>query len=103
MMRFSWWLVNKLSRMLGLEERDAVLGDLEELGMSGGETLRHLMGLVVRRQVQSWQDWRPWLALIGIIGLVDWKLSSFSVWLSDKLAVYCITYWRLGTHPGDGL
>ena len=87
----------------GTDERDAVLGDLAESGVTGGKALRDLIGLVVRRQAGLWKDWRPWLALVGIVCLVDWRLSLFSLRLGNNLAMQCLTCWRFGTRFEDGL
>ena len=45
------------------DERDAVQGDLAELGVTGMRALRDLLGLIVRRQALAWTDRRPWLPL----------------------------------------
>lgn len=50
MMRICWWLVDRVSRILESSERDSVLGDLAEAEKTGGQALRDLLGLVVRRQ-----------------------------------------------------
>ena len=59
----SWSLVNLLSRMLEVNEREAVLGDLAESGESGARAVLSLAGLVARRQAALWRVWRPWAAL----------------------------------------
>jgi|HubBroStandDraft_1064217.scaffolds.fasta_scaffold02653_5 hypothetical protein len=66
MNKIAWWLVDILSRTLDPDERDAVRGDLVESGESAGQSLRGLIGLVVRRQVAVWNDWRPWVAPLGL-------------------------------------
>jgi hypothetical protein len=101
--RISWWFVNNVSRVLEADERDAVLGDFAESEVTGGEALRDLLGLVVRRQAILWKDWHPWLALVGIVCLVDWRLSLFSLRLGNNLAMQCLTCWRFGTRFEDGL
>jgi Tat protein translocase TatC len=54
MTRIYWWLAKGVSRILEANERDAVLGDLAESHESGGQALRDLLGLVVRRQAALW-------------------------------------------------
>jgi len=68
MNRFSWWLVDLVSRGLDRDERDAVRGDLAESGETGGQALYQVLGLILRRQVALWMHWRPWtgLALIAV-------------------------------------
>jgi len=81
MMRMCWWLVDIVSRTLEPDERDAVLGDLTESGQGGGQALRDVLGLVVRRQAPWWKDWRPWLALVGLVGPVGVLLNLACSWL----------------------
>ena len=57
------WTARRLLRL----KRDAVRGDLAELGVSGGRALWDVIGLVVRRQGRLWVDWRPWLAVVGVV------------------------------------
>jgi len=53
--------------MLESGEREAVRGDLAESGETGSQALRHVVGLVIRRQLSIWTDWRPWLTLVGLV------------------------------------
>jgi len=86
MNRICWWLVDLLSRTLEPDERDAVCGDFAESGESGGEALRDLIGLVVRRRAALWRDWRPWVAPAGLVvpvvcdglgvGWIGWQLRT---------------------------
>src|ERR1700674_1683743 len=62
----SCWCADRVSTLLQPDEREAVRGDLAELGAGGGEALREVLGLVARRQAHLWTGWRPWLALIGL-------------------------------------
>jgi hypothetical protein len=88
MTRICWWLVHAISRMLDTGERDAVLGDFAESGETGGQALRDVLGLVVRRQAALWKDWRPWLALIGLVGPVGLSLIVFSAVFSGTWELY---------------
>ena len=47
-----WRLVNIVARILHPDERDAVCGDLVESGATGGQALRDVFGLVIRRQAE---------------------------------------------------
>jgi hypothetical protein len=62
MNRLAFWLAAKLAGALEPHERDALRGDHAELGSSGAQALRDVLGLVIRRQLEPWKDWRPWLA-----------------------------------------
>ena len=61
--RSLWWLGNSSAQMLESGEREAVRGDLAESGETGGQALRHVVGLVIRRQVSIWNGLATWLAL----------------------------------------
>jgi hypothetical protein len=90
MTRICWWLVDRLSRLLEPDEREAVRGDLAESGESGRQALRGVLGLVVRRQAALWKDWRPWLALLVVpLGM---PLSLVSMRTSDHSAIYIWLY-----------
>ncbi len=95
MTQICWWLVHKLSRLLQPDERDAVLGDFVESGLTGGKALRDLLGLIARQQAALWTDWRPWLALVGIVGPVSVILLYFSLDLSRTFELYL---WILGNY-----
>ncbi len=43
------------------------MGDLAESRESGGQALRDMLGLVVRRQAALWLGWRPWLVLAALV------------------------------------
>jgi hypothetical protein len=90
MTRVSWWLVDIVARTLEPDERDAVRGDFAELGETGGQALRDLLGLVVRRQAALWVDWRPWLALVGFALPVAVLLTLGSTWLGRS---YDLNLW----------
>jgi hypothetical protein len=92
MNRFNWWLVEIVSRSLTPEEREAVHGDLAESGEAGGQVLRDVLGLVVRRQAGLWNDWRPWLVLLGIVVPLGILLSLVSRMMADFSAIYVWMY-----------
>jgi hypothetical protein len=80
--RFLWWMVN----------RSAVRGDLAESGETGGQALRHVVGLIIRRQVSIWTDWRPWLTLAGLVIPLSLLLSVISSRMASASAVYVWMY-----------
>jgi hypothetical protein len=103
MTRVCWRLVDIVSRMLEPGERNAVRGDLAESGESGGQALRGVLGLVVRRQAGLWKDWRPWLVLVGLIVPLSMLLSIVSRITAGQSATYVWLYannwdWALLRH-----
>lgn len=100
----SWWLAERVSRLLDPDERDAVRGDLAESGESGRKAFFGLLGLVARRQAGLWKDWRPWLALVGLAPLAFW-LTGKSAHLAHWSAIYLWMYvdnWRMADVASSG-
>ncbi len=93
MSRVCRWLAEKTARMLPPDDRDAVLGDLAELGASGFQSLRELLGLIARKQ------WRPGLALAGLACQAYGLLLIFV----RGPAIYFNIWWRYGVRYEDGL
>jgi hypothetical protein len=89
---YCWCLVDILSRTLEPGEREAVLGDLAESGETGSQALGEVLGLVARRQADSWKDWRPWLTLGGFIIPLGMLLSIASRFAADQDAPYFWLY-----------
>jgi hypothetical protein len=56
-----------LSRALDSGEREIVLGDLAELGISDRQAFKGILGLVLRRQLGFWKEWEPWFVFIAIV------------------------------------
>ena len=105
MTRICWRMVDISSRMLEPDERDAVRGDLAESGTTGGQALRDVLGLVIRRQATLWTDWRPWLTLVGLVLPLGMLLSIVSKSTADGTSVYIWMYannwdWDLARNPG---
>ena len=92
MTRLCWWLVDRVSRVLEPDEREAVQGDLAESSETGGQALRDILGLIVRRQIELWKDWRSWLVLVGLIVPLTWLLSLASRFTSNISSVYIWSY-----------
>jgi hypothetical protein len=103
MNRISWWLVDTVSGILEPDERNTVLRNFAECGVTRGHPLGQLLGLIMRREAILWKDWHPWLAFIWVGGLVGWRLSRFSFSLSRLLSLYLLTYSRFGVRYDDGL
>jgi len=87
-------LVDLVSQLLERDEREVVLGDLEESGESGRQALVAVLGLVVRREAALWKNWRPWLAAFGIAMPSSFLLMGFSLSVSRA--------YRQFLDPGPG-
>lgn len=92
MKQLRWWLIDLLSQTLEVDERDAVYGDLTESGETGGQALRDVLGLVVRRQAAVWIDWRPWTALLALVVPTGLLLFAVSARMADSNAIYLWLY-----------
>lgn len=103
MTQVCWWLVDKLSRTLEADERDAVRGDFAESGATGGQALREMLGLVARRQAGLWRDWHPWLALVGIAVPTAVILRLLSHSLHGSFLTYVVIPWQFGVRYRTGL
>jgi hypothetical protein len=86
------WLVNAVSRLLTSEEREIVLGDLAELGVTGAHAVREIVGLAIRRQIAQWAAWRPWVSVATIVLPLGFLLSYISRWWADGDAIYISLY-----------
>lgn len=73
-----WRVIEWLTGSLAEEEREAVLGDLQESQSAGFPALMGVTGLVLRRQMQAWKSWRPYLALFGIALPMAFLLADFA-------------------------
>ncbi|MDE3157090.1 MAG: hypothetical protein KGN76_18485 [Acidobacteriota bacterium] len=99
------WLVAHLARLLDADERDAVLGDLAELGASQTQVIREIVGLATRRQFAPWKGWRPWLALLGLALPLGMALSFASRAWANNSAIYAWFYvnnWTWGYLQSPG-
>ena len=85
-------LVDIISRMLEPDEREAVRGDLEESGATGGQALGDVLGLIARRQAGLWQDWRLWLTLLSLVIPLGVLLSQAVRGLAENSAIYSWMY-----------
>lgn len=90
--RFYSRLVELAARLLDPDEREAVLGDLCELGVRPGRALREVVGLAVRRQAALWANWRPWVTLFVLILPLSLWLSVISRFASGESSVYLWLY-----------
>jgi hypothetical protein len=72
-----------LAMLLDREEREVVLGDLAEGGMSSWQGSFEIAGLLVRRQVTLLQSWRTWAAGVGLALPASFLLMGASVAVSQ--------------------
>lgn len=87
-----WRVAQIVSRMLDTKECEIVGGDLAESGEFGGQALRDVLGLVIRRQAALWSDWRPWLALAGLAIPLGTLLSLVSRNTANGSAIFIWFY-----------
>jgi hypothetical protein len=95
----SWWCVDLASHALAPQEREVVGGDFAESGESGGQALRDLLGLIVRRQAALWKGPGPWVALLGLVVPLGMMLSLVSKRAAGLCAIYAWLYvnnWTAG-------
>jgi hypothetical protein len=83
MTQTGWPLLELVARLLEQNEREAVLGDLQEIGEGGWRGLLDVFGLVTRRQILHWKSWRPWAAVFGLGVPGSLLLMGFSVSVSS--------------------
>ena len=86
-------LIHLLAATLDAQEREAVLGDLAERGLSGWSGLRDLAGIVVRRQLQLFQNPREWAMLIACC-CGAWLLGDLCARTSNRAAVDSWLYFN---------
>ena len=97
------WSLRLAARGLEPCERDAVLGDLAEQGLSGARALFDVLDLVIRRQLLIWTSWQPWFALIGIVGVSGFYLSGMLHGLSIGIFEQVAAWRRYGVHYNTGV
>ncbi len=103
MPRFSALILNKLSKLLESDERDAVLGDFAELNIIPVRSVYELCGLILRRQILLWKNWQPWFALLFVVGLVGIRLVVLASSLAIAPLNYFLAYLRYGVRYESGL
>jgi hypothetical protein len=97
------FLIQILLRALEPWEREVVLGDLTESGISGARALFEISGIVLRRQLQIWTTWRPWLALFGVVGISGSCLSVLMTGLNMSIWEQWAAWQRYGVHYNTGV
>jgi len=82
-----------LATLLEPREREAVMGDVAEAGLSGWSALRDVGGVVARRQAQLFQHPRDWVMLLACCG-VAWLLGDLCARTSNRTAVDSWLYFN---------
>jgi hypothetical protein len=59
--------LDMVALLLPADDREAMLGDLEEQKQPGWLRLFAVLGFIIRQQVEYWRDWRPWLISGAVI------------------------------------
>ena len=85
-------LVDMLTETLDPDERDTVRGDIAEAGPCNFHTVRDVLGLVARRQMNQWAYFRPWIILAGLVVPLTFLLSVFSRHIAGMTSVYLWMY-----------
>ena len=85
-------LLHALSKCLEPQEREVVLGDIEELHLGDRKAFASMLGLIARRQLQPWLSWRPWLAMLAVTLPAGVLLSHIANGLAASNSVYFWMY-----------
>lgn len=85
-------IVEMLSLLLPAREREIVRGDIAEAGENVLEAIRDIVGLALRRQLESWKAWGPWMALAAIVVPYGIRLSNWTADLAHISAIYSWLY-----------
>jgi hypothetical protein len=98
----TWRVIEGVSRLLSVNDRAAVLGDLTEANESPWQMLVQVSGMVAHHQLALWKSWQPWLAGFGLALPASLFLMGMSVSLSSA---FLQTHWQtvMGSHELTGL
>ncbi|HTH54237.1 MAG TPA: hypothetical protein VL495_09815 [Edaphobacter sp.] len=83
-MSLSSTTLDLVSRLLAPTEREAVLGDLTELHITGWSSVTGVLNLYLRRRLALWKSWRPWLAAFGLAIPSSLLLMGLSVSIAQS-------------------
>ena len=81
-----WNCIEAAACLLGVAERDVVLGDLAESDRGAWRGLKDVLGLAARRHLELWTSWRPWAATFGLALPASLFLMGCSVALSGEFS-----------------
>jgi hypothetical protein len=83
-MSLSSTVLEAVSHLLTPHEREAVLGDLTELDVTGWHSVANVLDLYVRRRLEPWKGWRPWLAAFGLALPFSLLLMGLSITIAKS-------------------
>lgn len=69
-----WTCLNTTAALLEPDERQSVLGDIQERGASARDVL-DLLGLILLRQLQSFRSWKTWALGVALYVPVTFAIS----------------------------
>lgn len=95
-------ILEATSRLLTPWEREAVLGDLEEIDDTGWHGVADVIGLCARRHLSIWKSWRPWLAAFGIAIPFSLLLMGLSISIAQSFQRWTSSTALSGTHLSLG-
>jgi hypothetical protein len=81
-----------LAKALDARDREAVLGDLSELGVSELRACAAILSLIGRRELSAWTETSAWLGLFALVVPTSLLLSYVSRWWADTSAVPIYLY-----------
>lgn len=90
-------IIETLALLLPADDREAVLGDLEELGRPAWSCAVAILGFAIRQQAECWRGWRAW----AVGGLVI-PATLLLLGASFRLAMESRGLWHNG-HIGASL
>jgi hypothetical protein len=85
------WLAGFLCRSLIPDEREAVLGDLDEHAATDCNIVYELLTLLLHRQSSHWRMRRPWLVLICVVAPTGLFLSEVGHTVSSVIVMQAWT------------
>ncbi|HEY6185040.1 MAG TPA: hypothetical protein VIW67_22565 [Terriglobales bacterium] len=92
-------LTNLASMLLTVNDREAVLGDLQEANEGPLQSVRQIFCLALRRQLELWKSWRPWLAAFGLAMPNSFALMGISVSISSASLHFLNPGIAIGPNP----
>jgi hypothetical protein len=84
--------IGLLCRLIRPDAREALLGDLTEVGANRFAVFGGLLGFVARSKLQPWLSGRPWMLLAGITVPLALQLNVAAARLSSVHSVYVWMY-----------